>query len=285
MTIAAALEEGVVTPSSRFQVPAELKIHDKVYTDTGRTHGEEMTLARIVARSSNIGTIQVQGMIGNPVHYAYLERFGLGVSTASGLPGEAAGQLQPVNQWCATTCGPSTAIGYRVGVTPLQMAAVFATIANDGVWVQPHVVSEVIPHDGERIVTEPTHRTVISEETARTLQLMLRGVVDTGTGTRAAVEGYTVGGKTGTTEKWMPEEGRYSTTDRIASFIGIAPVNDPQVVIAVVLDSPHGEVPGWDPDQPGEAPRYEFGGVSAAPVFSRVAEAALHQLGVPPDGS
>jgi cell division protein FtsI (penicillin-binding protein 3) len=272
-----------VTPSSRFEVPPSLRIHDKVYTDTGRTATEEMSLARIVARSSNIGTIAVQALIGNPVHYGYLERFGLGVPTGSGFPAEAPGQLQPVNQWCATTCGPSTAIGYRVGVTPMQMAAVFATIANDGVWVQPHVVKEIIPHEGERIVTEPTLRTVISEETARTMQLMLQGVVDTGTGTRAAVDGYTVGGKTGTTEKWMTREGRYSETARIASFIGMAPVNDPQVVVAVMLDSPHGVVDGWDPDSPGEPPRYEFGGVSAAPVFSLVTQAALHQLGVPRD--
>ncbi|MGI8823714.1 MAG: peptidoglycan D,D-transpeptidase FtsI family protein [Acidimicrobiia bacterium] len=285
VTIAAALEEGLVTPATRFDVPAELRIHDKVYTDTGRTRPEEMTVARIVARSSNIGTITVQQILGNSLHYGYLERFGLGASTGSGLPAEAAGQLQPVNQWCSTTCGPSTAIGYRVGVTPLQMAAVFATIANGGVWVQPHIVKEIIPTDGERIVTEPVHRTVISEETARTMQLMLQGVVDSGTGIRAEVDGYTVGGKTGTTEKWMPDEGRYSETDRIASFIGIAPINDPQIVIAVVLDSPHGDVPGSRPDASGEHPRYEFGGVSAAPVFALVAEATLHQLGAPPDGS
>jgi cell division protein FtsI (penicillin-binding protein 3) len=285
VTIAAALEEGVVTPATRFDVPAELLIHDKVYTDSDRDEPEEMTLARIVARSSNIGTIQVQARIGNSVHYAYLDRFGLGASTESGLPAEAPGQLQPVNQWCATTCGPSTAIGYRVGVTPLQMAAVYGTIANNGVWVQPHIVQEIIPHDGERVVTEPTHRTVVSPETARTMQLLLQGVVETGTGTRAAVDGYTVGGKTGTTEKWMPEEGRYSETDRIASFIGIAPVNDPRVVIAVVLDSPHGDVGDRRPGEAGQPPRYEYGGVSAAPVFSLVAEAALHQLGVPPDGS
>jgi cell division protein FtsI (penicillin-binding protein 3) len=165
------------------------------------------------------------------------------------------------------------------------MAAVYATIANDGVWVQPHIVREIIPHDGERIVTEPTHRTVVSTETARTMQLLLQGVVETGTGTRAAVDGYTVGGKTGTTEKWMPEEGRYSATDRIASFIGIAPVNDPQVVVAVVLDSPHGDVDDRHPDRADQPPRYEYGGVSAAPVFALVTEAALHQLGVPPDGS
>ena len=285
VTIAAALEEGLVTPSSHFEVPAELLIHDKVYTDSGRDQPERMTLARIVARSSNIGTIQVQAMVGNSVHYAYLDRFGLGESTGSGLPAEAPGQLQPVNQWCATTCGPSTAIGYRVGVTPLQMAAVYATIANNGVWVQPHIVKEVIPHDGARILAEPTHRAVVSAETARTMRLLLQGVVETGTGTRAAVDGYTVGGKTGTTEKWIPEQGRYSATDRIASFIGIAPVNDPQVVIAVVLDSPHGDVPGDEPDQTGQPLGYEYGGVSAAPVFSLVAEAALHQLGVPPDGS
>ncbi len=279
VTIAAALDMGIVAPSTRLDVPPDLLIHDKTYTDVGRERTEEMSVAEIVAKSSNVGTIMVQSLLGNADHYEYLRRFGLGSSTGTGLPGEAGGTLHPAASWCETTCGPSTAIGYRVDVTPLQMASVFAAIANDGVWVEPHVVREIIDGNGNRTTPDRVERPVVSTRTAETMRLLLQGVVDIGTGTRAAVEGYTVGGKTGTTEKLIPGVG-YSPTDRIASFIGIAPIDRPEIVVAVVLDSPHGEV--FDED--GAPTKLEYGGVSAAPVFAEVVEAALHQLGVAPDG-
>jgi cell division protein FtsI (penicillin-binding protein 3) len=278
VTIAAALEEGIVSPATSYDVPAELEIHDKTYTDVGRKKAEVMNVAQIVARSSNIGTIMVQSDLGNERHFYYLNQFGLGSTPGSGLPGESSGQLHPLAQWCTTTCGPSTAIGYRVDVTPLQMAAVFGAIANDGVWVQPHVVKEVIDGEGSRSAPDVVERRVISSETAATMRLLLRGVVETGTGQRAAVEGYLIGGKTGTTEKLIPGVG-YSDTERIASFIGIAPIDDPEIVIAVVLDSPR-----TPPGSADDAPRLEFGGVSAAPVFAEIARAALHQLGIAPNG-
>lgn len=281
VTIAAALEEGVVSPGTTFDVPVELLIHDKTYTDVGREQEEEMNVAEIVARSSNIGTIMVQGELGNEAHFEYLQRFGLGSSPGTDLGGEASGQLHPLDDWCETTCGPSTAIGYRVDVTPLQMASVFATLANDGVWVQPHIVKEVFDGAGESVTPERVERPVLSAKTASTMRQLLRGVVETGTGWRAAVDGYTIGGKTGTTEKLIPGVG-YSPTDRISSFIGIAPITAPEVVIAVVLDSPHGELPN---PGGGEPYRLEFGGVSAAPIFAEVAEATLHQLGIAPNGS
>jgi cell division protein FtsI (penicillin-binding protein 3) len=255
----------------------ELETEPKVYTDVGRTYEEDMTVAEIVSRSSNIGTILIQNMIGNDVHYRYLAAFGLGQLSSGSFPGEATGTLRPAADWCDTTCGPNTAIGYRVDVTPLQMAAVFATIANNGVWVEPHIVHEVINPDLSRERYEPVRRPVLSEHTARIMQRLLQGVVESsrGTGRRAAVEGYTVGGKTGTTEKYLQELQGYSEDDRIASFIGLAPVSDPQIVVAVVLDSPHGLNENGD--------ELYFGGVSAAPVFAEIAEAALHQLGVAPD--
>jgi cell division protein FtsI/penicillin-binding protein 2 len=157
------------------------------------------------------------------------------------------------------------------------MAAVFAAIANDGVWMEPHVVDAVVHPDLTIDKYEPVSRPVLSEQTAKIMQQLLRGVVasEDGTGRRAAVEGYTVGGKTGTTEKYLPDEGVYSETDRIASFIGMAPISNPRIVVAVVLDSPHGE------DENGDD--LKFGGVSAAPLFAAVMQAALHDLGVPPD--
>jgi cell division protein FtsI (penicillin-binding protein 3) len=279
VTVAAALNEGVITPGTLFDVPAELLIHEKNYTDVGRKQSESMNVAQIVARSSNIGTILIQEELGNQLHYDYLKRFGFGSSTGTDLPAEATGVVHPVASWCPTTCGPSTAIGYSVDVTPLQMAAAFAALANDGVWIEPHVVREVIDGAGNRTTPDRVERPVISAETAETMLLLLRGVVETGTGWRAAIDGYAIGGKTGTTEKVIPGVG-YSETDVIASFIGIAPIDDPEIVIAVVLDSPHGEVAEGD-DEPVEL---AFGGVSAAPVFAEVAEAALHQLGIAPRG-
>jgi len=280
VTVAAALEEKIVAPVTQFELPPELLIHDKTYTDVEREDTRTMSVAEIVAKSSNIGTIQIQSLLGNELHHEYLDRFGMGEQLDLGLPAVAPGLLHPLSDWCDTTCGPSTSIGYRVDVTPVQMAAVFAAIANDGVWVEPRLVKQVI--DGTGTIAEPEHveRPVISQATARVMRELLKGVVAGGTGYRAAVEGYAVGGKTGTTEKLIPGVG-YSPTDRIASFIGIAPIDMPEVVIAVVLDSPHGEVALPN----GGTTRLEFGGVSAAPLFAELAAVTLHQLGVQPDGS
>jgi cell division protein FtsI (penicillin-binding protein 3) len=160
------------------------------------------------------------------------------------------------------------------------MAALFGTIANDGIWVEPHIVGELIHPDGSHDITVPAQRPVISESTAQQMRELLQSVVEQGTGRRAALDDFPVGGKTGTTEKFLPEEGVYSEDDRIASFIGIAPIDDPEIVVAVVLDSPHGEIEEED----GRMVELHLGGVSAAPVFARVAEAALQALGVAPDG-
>lgn len=280
VTISAALEEGLVTPEDSWEVPFQLEIEPKEepYTDEGRDHVATMTVTEIVAYSSNIGTIQIQQRLGNETLHRYLGAFGLGQSSDSGLPGEVPGLLRPVEEWCANVCGPSTAIGYRVDVTPLQMAALFATIANGGVWVQPHVVQAIVDSDGRTEINEPLQRPVLSEDTAQTMRQLLQGVVEYGTGHRAVVDGFTVGGKTGTTQKFLSDEGVYSEEDRIASFIGMAPVDDPRIVVAVVLDSPHGTITEGD-----EIADLRFGGVSAAPVFAEVAEAVLHRLGVAPD--
>jgi len=280
VTIAAALEEGLVTPDDSWFVPAEIEIPPKEvpYSDEGRDHGAVMSVTEIVAHSSNIGTIQIAQNLGNETLHRYLSSFGLGQATGAGLPGEVSGLLRPAEEWCPNVCGPSTAIGYRVDVTALQMAALFSTIANDGIWVQPHVVQEVVDSDGNPEATEPQQRPVISKATAETMRSLLGGVVEVGTGHRAAVDGFTVGGKTGTTQKFLSEEGVYSEDDRVASFIGMAPLNDPRIVVAVVLDSPHGEITEGD-----GTVDLRFGGVSAAPVFAEVAESALNRLGVAPD--
>ncbi|MCP4965081.1 MAG: penicillin-binding protein 2 [bacterium] len=280
ITVAAALDAGIVVPSNSWNVPAAYEVEGKEdpYTDVGREEDRMMSVAEILMSSSNVGTIQIQERLGNELHHQYLDAFGLGQLTTDSIPGEVPGLLHPLEDWISATAGASTAIGYRVDVTALQMAAVFGTIANDGVWVEPHVVSELIHPDGSRDVTVPRQRPVLSERTAEQMQELLQGVVEQGTGRRASIEDFAVGGKTGTTEKFLYEEGFYSEDDRIASFIGIAPIDGPEIVVAVVLDSPHGEI------EEGEAMvELQFGGVSAAPVFARVAEAALQALGVAPD--
>jgi cell division protein FtsI (penicillin-binding protein 3) len=189
------------------------------------------------------------------------------VASGVGFPGEAAGRVYPLSEWCPNVCGASTAIGYRVSVTALQMASVFGVIANDGVWVQPRLVRELVDANGEVTGSSGGTRRVVSSATAAAMRLMLAGVVEEGTGTAAAIPGYRVGGKTGTTEKFNAVEGRY-TNAVVASFVGFAPVEDPRIVIAVTIDSPAGG---------------EFGGEVAAPVVGEIALSTLHQLGVPPD--
>ena len=280
-TVAAALNEGIVTPQDSWWVPAAYEVDGKEepYTDVKREEGRRMSVAEIITTSSNVGTIQIQEKLGNDLHHQYLEAFGLGQLTTDSVPGEVPGLLRPVADWVSATAGASTAIGYRVDVTALQMAALFSTIANDGIWVEPHIVSELIHPDGSHEIAVPAQRPVISEHTAQQMRELLQGVVEQGTGRRAAIEDFAVGGKTGTTEKFLPEEGAYSENDRIASFIGIAPIDEPEIVVAVVLDSPHGQITEDD-----RLVELHLGGVSAAPVFARVAETALQALGVAPDG-
>ena len=276
ITISAAIEEGIVTPDSVFEVPDSIKVFDREYFDFSEHETRDMTVADIVAQSSNVGTILVWQQLGDPLLYRYLEGFGLGTYTGIDFPGEVPGLLRPAEEWC-DSCGASTSIGYRVSVTPLQMTSVFATVANDGVWMQPKVVDAIIEEDGDpKEVDQQSHR-ALSVETARVMRNMLTGVVEGGTGQLAQVPGYAVGGKTGTTEKFEPEltcpgstaPGCYGE-DVVASFIGIGPSDDPRLAIGVFVDSPRVD-------------KKRTGGVAAAPTFSRVMRFALHQLGVPPD--
>ena len=274
VTVAGALEEGVVRPDTPFETPNDLDIGEETYTDHGY-NPSVMTVSDIVAKSSNVGTIKIQRQLGNEAHYRYLDAFGLGRPASIDFAGESTGRLDHVSEWNTATAGPSAAIGYGIGATPLQMAAVYATLANEGEWVEPHVVSEIVDADGERTITEPRRHQVVSVDTARTLRTMLRRVVEDGTGFRADIDEFPVGGKTGTSDKFIVETGKYSETETIAWFIGIAPIDDPEIVVAVVLDAPKGATDGGKYDM-------KFGGTSAAPIFADIAESALHQLGVSP---
>jgi len=267
VTVAAALEAGLVEPTTTLEIPGRIEILDTVFQDF-TVHPDQLTVTEIVAHSSNLGTILLGEMLGpDEMHHAMFS-FGQGRYSGIDFPGEAEGVLRPPEEWCVTTCVAGTSIGYHVSVTTLQMAMVYATIANDGVWVQPHLVREVVDGHGARQAVQIQERRVVSIETARRMQLMLEAVVDRGTGGLASIEGYRVGGKTGTTKKYLADSLEYSDEDVVASFIGMAPIERPRVVVAVVLDAPQTDASG---------------GKGAAPVFAAVGLAALHQLGVPPD--
>ncbi len=277
ITVASAIEAGAVEWSTLFEdVPYQLEVIGGACSKGGDVFGcyhdayphpdLDLTVKDIFTRSSNTGTILIQRELGDPAHRDFLERWGFGTRTGVDFSGEAAGVAE-----VDISCGPCTAsaaIGYSVSVTPLQMASFYAAIANDGVWVQPHLVSSIVDGAGVRQAVEWEDRRIVSEETARIMRLLLHSVVEGegGTGANARVEGYDIGGKTGTTRKW--ENGSYSETSWIASFIGMAPIDDPQLVVAVVVDSP---VYG------------HYGGEAAAPAFAEVMEQALHQLGIAPN--
>jgi cell division protein FtsI (penicillin-binding protein 3) len=267
VTISAALEAGVVVPHTLFDIPSQIEIDDTVFKDF-TTHPDRLSVTQIVTHSSNLGTILIGELLGPDRLHRYMTGFGQGSPTGVDFPGEAGGVLRPPDEWCETTCVAGTSIGYRVAVTPLQMAAVYGAIANGGVWMQPHLVKEVVDGLGERSSVEPERRRVVSERTAGQMLLMLEAVVDEGTGTLAAVPGYRVGGKTGTTERYLESTGSYSEDEVVASFIGMAPIEDPAVVVAVVLDRPQEDASG---------------GKGAAPVFAEVMMATLNQLGIAPD--
>ena len=274
VAVAGALELGIVGPETVIETPPEITIADEIFADVAE-HPRAMTVADIVAKSSNVGTIEIQARLGNERHYAYLDAFGLGRPSSIDFNPESAGRLDHFTDWCHSTCGASAAIGYGIGATPLQMAGLYATIANDGEWVEPHVVAEIVGPDGSRISSEPRTRRVISAETAVMLRRMLQQVVEGGTGFRAEINGFTVGGKTGTSDKFDVDLGEYSTTETISWFVGIAPIDDPAIVAVVVLDTPTGIL--------DDGTELKFGGASAAPVFAEIAESAMHQLGVAPD--
>lgn len=262
ISVAAAIEEGIVSPTTTFTVPDSIEVFDRTYEDYREHEPQRWTVADIVGHSSNVGTILIWEKLGNELFYRYLQGFGLGTSTGVDFPGEASGVLRPVTEWCES-CGASTSIGYRVAVTPLQMTSVYAAVAADGLWREPALIAAV---GDEAAGTARDERRVLSEETAATVRLLLEKVVVEGTGTQAAVPGFRVGGKTGTTRKFVQEEGAYGD-DVVASFIGLAPVDDPRLVLGVFIDAP-------------QVLQLSTGGSVAAPAFAEIMQFAMSQMGV-----
>lgn len=229
-----------------------------------------ITYAKAMAVSSNVGAIRTAMRVGKDDFHSMVKKFGFGSPTGIELPAETSGIVRAPAKWNGDSLA-SMAIGYEIGVSALQMATAFATIANDGVRIQPHLIKEIRQADETIVsVTRPEKTQVVSVETARDLRKMMREVVVNGTGKKAQVAGYSIAGKTGTAWKFDEKLKRVNSAKYISSFIGFAPADDPAVTIAITIDEPKNG--GRD------------GGSVAAPVFSRIAEDILPMLKVVPDG-
>ena len=269
MTLAAALEEKTVAPTTVFAVPYKLKRGGSTFKDHDKHPVQQLTTSGILAVSSNTGTIKIGETLSNDKLYSYLNKFGVGVKTGSGLPGESAGLMPKVKDWSGTTA-PTVAFGQGYSVTAMQATSVFATIANNGVRVSPTVIAGT--QDASGHFTPAANRTttrVVSEDTARELRLMMESVVSpTGTAPSAAIPGYRVAGKTGTAWRYNDKTGGYS--GYTASFIGFAPADAPRYVINVTIQDPHN---GY------------YGGLLGGPVFKKVMTFVLQTKHVAPTGT
>jgi cell division protein FtsI (penicillin-binding protein 3) len=261
VTVSAALSEGIVTPRTAFTLPTSIRVADRVIHEHDPRPTERMSVARILSQSSNVGTVTIAQELGEERLASWIDRFGFGKPTGVDSPGESSGAALSRDLWSGSTIG-TVPIGQGIAVTPMQMASVYAAIGNKGVLMQPHLVDRV---DGKPKRHGPGRR-VVSRTVAAQVMTMLRGVVDEGTGTSAAVPGYTVAGKTGTASK--PEKGGYSTSKYVASFVGLVPATRPRLAIMVMVDEPKGAI---------------WGGVVAAPAFQNIARFDLQYLEVQPD--
>jgi len=266
MTMAAALEEGKITPTTLFTVPDSLKVSNFVFHDHDKHATEQLTPTGILAISSNVGAIKVSQKLGDTLLYNYLRKFGVGTTTGSGLPGESQGVLPNVASWSGTTA-PTVAFGQGYSVTSMQATSIFATIANDGIRVAPTVIAGTSDSDGHFTPSSPRQAVrVVSATTASELRLMLESVVaPDGTAPEAAIPGYRVAGKTGTAQR--VDESCHCYRGYTASFIGFTPADKPRYVISVTIQGPQG---------------IHWGGTLGGPVFKKVMSFVLQSRHVSP---
>ena len=274
VTISAGLEEKITRPEEMFDCQMGSIVINGMRIRDSKPHGM-LSVADILAESSDVGAIKVALRLGDERFYKYIRAFGFGQKTGIELPSETAGLTKPVERWSKVSIG-AISMGQEIGISPLQLMSLISTIANDGVHVPPRIVSGTIA--AGTIDAQNTPQTVafhaaegtrvISPLTAAEMRQMLQGVVLHGTGRKAILEGYSSAGKTGTGQKVDPATGAYSKTKYVASFAGFAPINDPQLAVVVILDSAVG---------------LHQGGQVAAPVFERITQQALEYLHVPHD--
>jgi cell division protein FtsI (penicillin-binding protein 3) len=259
ITMAAAIEEGEMTPLTELTIPSRLKRGGRYFKDHEEHGTLKLTLNGVLAQSSNMGSIMAAEAVGEKKFYRYLQDFGLGKTTKLGFPGESGGLLPDRENWSATTF-PTLAFGQGMSVTALQAASIFATIANDGVRIEPTIIAGYTDSNGKYTEADaPKSKQIVSVKTAKQVREMLESVVSSdGTAPLAQIDGYRVAGKTGTAQKYDEELQRYS--GYTASFIGMAPAEDPKYVVAVIIHNP---VNG------------HFGGLTSGPVFRDVMTFAL----------
>jgi cell division protein FtsI (penicillin-binding protein 3) len=262
VTVSAVLAEGLVTPQTSFTLPYEIHVADRVIRDAHPRGTERLTVDQILSYSSNVGTITLAEQLGSQRLSEWISRFGFGHKTGIDFPGETRGIVPPLERWSGSTIG-TLPIGHGIAITPVQMAAAYGTVANDGVWLQPHLVDR-IGSKGEPTVVA---RRILTRRVARQVRSMMEDVVIEGTGQEAQLPGYTVAGKTGTAAKPDPSGG-YSTSKYVASFVGMVPATNPRLVILVTIDEPAAAI---------------WGGVVAAPAFQQIAGFDLQYLEIPPD--
>ena len=262
VTVAGALSEKLVSPSTRFTLPYTIEVADRVIHDAEERGTINYSVSQILAHSSNIGAITLAEMLGKARLSKWISSFGYGHTTGVDFPGESPGIVLPPDKWSGSTIG-NVPIGQGIAVTPVQMAAAYAAVANRGVWSRPHLIDHVA---GGGRPSLHRHR-MVSQRVAAQVMAMLKGVVAEGTGTFAAIPGYQVAGKTGTAQK-PDSHGGYATSRYVASFVGIVPASRPRLVVLVAVDEPQGAI---------------WGGVVAAPAFQQIARFDLQYLELPPD--
>jgi cell division protein FtsI/penicillin-binding protein 2 len=269
VTISAALEEKVTNPREIFDCQMGSIVVNGMRIRDHKPFGL-LPVSDILAKSSDVGAIKIALRLGQERFYKYIRAFGFGEQTGIELPGETRGLAKPLSRWSKVSIG-AISMGQEIGISPLQLSTMVSIIANDGVWVAPRIVAGVTEprNTPQTVVFQPgEQRRVLSPMTAAQMKSMMEGVVLHGTARLALLEGYSSAGKTGTAQKVDPGTHGYSRTNYVASFAGFAPVNNPAITVAVILDSPVG------PHQ---------GGQVAAPVFQRVAQKVLAYLNVPHD--
>ena len=269
VTISAGLEEKITRPDEMFDCQMGSIVINGMRIRDSRPHGM-LSVADIIAESSDVGAIKVALRLGDERLYKYIRAFGFGQRTGIELPSETPGLTKPVTRWSKVSIG-AISMGQEIGISALQLVSLISTIANDGVHVPPRIVAGTMAPQNtpQTIAFQAADGTrVISSLTAAEMRQMLQGVVLHGTGRKALLEGYSSAGKTGTAQKVDPATGVYSKTKYVASFAGFAPINDPQIAVVVILDSAVG---------------LHQGGQVSAPIFQRIMQQVLEYLHVPHD--
>jgi cell division protein FtsI (penicillin-binding protein 3) len=266
VTVAGALQDGAVKPGDYFHLPPKITVADREIGEAHDRGAINLTTSQILAQSSNVGTVRIGQRLGARRFDGWVRRFGFGRPTGIELPGEQSGQVLDPDHYSGSSMG-NLPIGQGESVTPMQLATAYSTIANGGTLLRPHIISRV----AGKPTVRPRGRRVISARTAAQVSTMLKGVLEPGgTASQAAIDGYSLAGKTGTANKIEtsgPYRGQYSKTRFIASFAGFAPARDPKLLVTVMVDEPHGEI---------------YGSEVAAPAFQEIMSFALAYLGIAP---